>query len=481
MVLKSSACLSGSTEEESIISEETLISNGKISQKIESTLEWEPFFNWMNTLRNIEVEWETIIIRADLNVPIDKNWNITDDAKVRWLLPTLEYLVKKWAKRIIILSHFGRPEMPEDFPKNSLLRVNTYLNEKLNINSTFVENHKNLKGLYQDWNWTEIFLLENTRFDPREKWSDAEKKEYAEELKNYSGATKYINDAYGSIQNKDSSVLTLANCFDYENKSIWLLMEKELRAIQDFLDIIKDWWATLIIGWAKKDKIERVERMPNNITVIVSWALAHAFLVAKKLISNNKEDEWYLLDKKQRELLISKTVWNSLCIEWDVEKAIRMLKSWRKIILPEDFVVIIRIDNDGNVFTKEFTEIPEWTTCIDIWTKTLQQIKQVCNESKVILVNWTTGNYEITKQWTEWLLEILMGAEAKIIAWWWDCAAAMRQSIEILKNNPNLNLEETNAIVSKICLSTWWWALLELIAENWKTKTQIALWRKYPE
>ncbi|MCB0511204.1 MAG: phosphoglycerate kinase, partial [Bacteroidetes bacterium] len=154
----------------------------------------------MQTINNINFNQEKALIRVDFNVPLDKQFNITDDTRIRAALPTIEKILNDGGS-VVLMSHLGRPlkKLKEDgtidFEKFSLKHLVTHLSNLLNRPVQFATNCIGEQTLQtaQNLKAGEVLLLENTRFHKEEEKGGVE---FAEQLSKL--GTIYVNDAFGT-------------------------------------------------------------------------------------------------------------------------------------------------------------------------------------------------------------------------------------------------------------------------------------------
>ena len=215
-------------------------------------------------------------VRVDFNVPLDENFNITDDTRMRAALPTLKKILADGGS-IIIGSHLGRPKGATD--KFSLKHILKHLSELLGVEVQFAndcmgeEAAVKAAALQQG----EVLLLENLRFYAEEEGkqrglaedaTDEEKKaakaavkesqkEFTKKLASY--ADCYVNDAFGTAHRAHASTALIAKYFDKDNKMFGYLMEKEVKAVDKVLNDIQRPFTAIMGGSKVSSKIEIIE------------------------------------------------------------------------------------------------------------------------------------------------------------------------------------------------------------------------------
>lgn len=202
----------------------------------------------MQTLDNFNFAGKKAFVRVDFNVPVDENFNITDDTRIRAAMPTLKKIIADGG-RLIIASHMGRPKKNPD-PKYSLKVIVARVSELLGVDVKFApdalgeETEKMVAGLQNG----EALLLENLRFYAEEegkprlpetateeekaaakKEVKASQKEFTKKLASYADA--YVNDAFGTAHRAHASTALIADYFDADHKMFGYLMNKEVDAV----------------------------------------------------------------------------------------------------------------------------------------------------------------------------------------------------------------------------------------------------------
>ncbi len=207
------------------------------------------------SVRDADVAGKTVLVRADLNVPL-KDGAVADDTRIRASLPTLKLLLDRGAKEIRVCSHLGRPKTEEDRPKFAMAPVAAHLRELLPDER--------------------IHVLENTRFNPGETKND---EGYARELAD--GSDVYVDDAFGSAHRAHSSTEAVAHLLP---AYAGLLLEEELEHLGKLLGDIEHPFV-LVSGGAKvDDKIAVLQHLGSKAdTVLIGGKMAEQLRVENPL------------------------------------------------------------------------------------------------------------------------------------------------------------------------------------------------------
>ncbi len=239
------------------------------------------------------------LVRVDFNVPLDKQYHITDDTRIREALPTIRHILDHGGAAIL-MSHFGRPlaKLKEDgsinVEKFTLRHVVGRLSELLGRPVHFAENcvgpaAENAAASLQPG---EVLLLENTRFHAEEEKGD---EIFSKQLAAL--ADVYVNDAFGSAHRAHASTTIVAKFFPKDRKSFGFLMEKELKNAAKVLDH-PERPLTAILGGAKvSDKIQLLDRLVEFVdTLVIGGAMAYTFFRAQGGTTGNSLVEEDRLD-----------------------------------------------------------------------------------------------------------------------------------------------------------------------------------------
>jgi len=249
------------------------------------------------TLRDIDVNGKRVLVRVDYNVPLDDNFNITDDIRITSSLPTINYLLENNAK-VILMSHLGRPK-GEPNKKYSLEPVAKRLSELLNkevifadddrvVSDKVVEMANNLKP-------GDVMLLQNTRFRKEEEKNG---EEFAKELASLGEI--FVNDAFGTSHRAHASNVGVCK---YLPSALGFLVEKEVNIMGKALENPDRPFVAILGGAKVSDKIGVIENLLSKVdAIIIGGGMAFTFLkakgygVGKSLLEEDKIElakEWF--------------------------------------------------------------------------------------------------------------------------------------------------------------------------------------------
>lgn len=320
-------------------------------------------------LKNMYVDNKRILLRCDFNVPM-VNGNITDESKIIKSLETINYLLSKNCK-IIILSHLGRVKTEEDKAKNSLMPVKNSLERLLNKPIKFASDilSEETKNMALNLQSKEILLLENTRFlDIPNKWESTLNEEVAKKIASLGEI--FVFDAFAVAHRNHTTVTGIAK---YLPNCLGFLVEKEKNML-DSIILNPQKPFTVIMGGAKvDDKLKIIKSLlPKCEHLLVSGGIANSFLnalglnVGASLKTDNPD-----ITSELKSL---------------------MLKYKEKFAFPLDAIVTTTYDNTPDM--KNINEIDTNDIIKDIGSNTIRKYKDIIMSSKTVFINGTMGIYE---------------------------------------------------------------------------------------
>lgn len=322
------------------------------------------------TVRDIEVKGKRVLLRCDLNVPL-QNGKITDDKRIIASLPTIEYLLEKGAK-VVITSHLGRPEGEYD-EKFSLKPVKERLSELLKKDVMLAESKlvvddsvRQKIAMMKDG---DVLLLENVRFRKEETQNN---KEFAKELSAL--ADIFVNDAFGTAHRAHASTAGVA---EFLPAVCGFLIEKELEFLGSHLDNPKKPFVAILGGAKVADKILLIEKLMEKAdTLIIGGGMSYTFLKSK-----GYEIGESLLDSSSIDLARS-----------ILEKG---EKQGVKIMLPVDIVVADRFAEDAKTMQVDADKIPADYMGLDMGQKTRELYAEEIKKAETVLWNGPMGVFEM--------------------------------------------------------------------------------------
>ncbi len=322
-------------------------------------------------IKNTTIDDKIVFIRNDFNVPLYDNGDIADDTKIKKSLKTINYAMERNAK-IICASHLGRPEGKRE-EKLSLRpiaeRLSILLGKKVIFNGQ--NSGESIDEIKRTMKNGDILLLENLRFDPREKSNSADfAKELAKDI------NIYVNDAFASSHRKHASIEEITN--QVPISVMGFLLKKEIEFLKLALENPPEKF-TIILGGSKvSDKIGVVENLTDKAnSILIGGAMAYTFLksMGENVGGSRTEDEYLDVCKNILESASKKGV---------------------KIILPVDHIAATKIERNVTIrMIKPGESIPEEMMGLDIGFETVDIFRKAILKSQMIFWNGPMGIFEV--------------------------------------------------------------------------------------
>lgn len=324
----------------------------------------------MKTIDNFDFKNKKALIRVDFNVPLDENFNVTDDTRIAAAKPTIDKILKD-AGSVILMSHLGRPKGKEE--KYSLKHIVDKASEVLGVTVKFAEDCRGevAKNASADLKPGEVLLLENLRFYSEEEAGD---EGFAKELSELGDI--YVNDAFGTAHRAHASTTIVAKFFP-DAKCFGYLLAKEIDSLNKVLNDSKK-PVTAVLGGSKvSTKITVIENILDKIDhMIVGGGMTYTFVKA-----------------------LGGKVGDSICENDKLELALEILEKAKaknvQVHIPVDVVAADDFNNNANTKVVASNEIPDGWQGLDAGPKTLENFKKVILESKTILWNGPLGVFEM--------------------------------------------------------------------------------------
>jgi len=311
------------------------------------------------------------LIRVDFNVPLNEQFVVTDDTRIRAALKTIKR-VSDDGGRVILMSHLGRPKGGPE-AKYSMRHVLPRLTELLGRPVAFAEDciGDKVKTAVDAMQNGDVLLLENLRFYKEEEAGD---EFFAGQIAE--NGDVYINDAFGTAHRAHASTAVIARFFPTD-KLFGYLMEDEVQSIDRVLNSTAK-PVTAIIGGSKvSSKITILENLLNRVdNIIIGGGMAYTFFKALGGVTGNS-----LVEDDKLEL--AKTL-----LENAHEKGVN-------IYLPEDSIIADAFSNDAQRTSSESRGIPTGWMGLDIGAQSIARFTEVILASKVVLWNGPMGVFEM--------------------------------------------------------------------------------------
>lgn len=321
------------------------------------------------TIRDADLAGKRVLIRVDFNVPLDGS-TVTDDTRVRAAVPTLQYILGKKPKSILLMSHLGRPKGGPD-PKYSLAPVAPVLANLLGVEVAFAADCVGAAAEEAASKLPEggVLLLENTRFHPTEEKNDLELAQQMAALGDI-----FVMDAFGSAHRAHSSTVGVT---EYLPAVAGFLMEKEIDYLATALENPKRPFVAILGGAKVSDKIAVIEALLGKVdTLLIGGGMANTFFAAKG----------YAMGKS--------------LVEADaIETAKGLLaKGGSKLVLPVDAVIGDAMTNEANTQVIDISAgIPDGWAMYDIGPATVRAFGEKLKGAKTVVWNGPMGVFEVSQ------------------------------------------------------------------------------------
>jgi len=344
----------------------------------------------MKNIEQVNFEGKRVIVRVDFNVPLDDNFNITDDTRIRAAMPTINKVINDGGM-LILMSHLGRPKKNPD-EKYSLKHIVNYLGQVIGKEVIFADDCMKAADKIAAMKAGEVLLLENLRFYAEEEgkvrgiekgeegYDEAKKalkesqKEFTKTLASY--ADYYINDAFGTAHRAHASTALIAEYFDTDHKMYGFLMSQEVEAINKVMKDIKRPFTAIMGGSKVSTKIEIIENLLTQVdNLILCGGMTYTF---KKALGGK--------------------IGKSICENDKLDLALSLLEEAKEkgvnLVLAVDAVVADDFSNNANTLIVDPMDIPDAYEGMDIGPKTRELFGNVIKNSQTILWNGPCGVFE---------------------------------------------------------------------------------------
>jgi phosphoglycerate kinase len=347
----------------------------------------------MQTMDSFNFAGKKAFVRVDFNVPLDENFNITDDTRIRAAIPTLKKILKDGGS-LIIGSHLGRPKGATD--KFSLHHILHRISELLGVDVQFANDciGEEAEAKAAALRPGEALLLENLRFyaeeegKPRGLAEDASaeetaaakkavkdsQKEFTKKLASY--ADVYVNDAFGTAHRAHASTALIADYFDADSKLFGYLLQNEITAVEKVMKETERPFTAIMGGSKVSSKIDIIKNLLDKVdNLILAGGMTYTFVKAfgGKIGNSIVEDDKLDLAKEIVEMAKGKGV---------------------NLVLATDAKIADSFSNDANTGYASVNEIPDGWEGLDIGPESEKAFSEVIKNSKTILWNGPVGVFE---------------------------------------------------------------------------------------
>ncbi len=351
-----------------------------------------------------------VLVRCDLNVPLDENGSVTDTGRIDASVPTLKALSEAGA-RVIVTAHLGRPKGGPE-PKYSLAPVATVLAEKLGRHVQLAGDVVGTDALARAEGLTDgdVLLLENIRFDPREtSKDDTERQALAAGLAELVGEDgAFVSDGFGVVHRKQASVYDVAKLLP---RYAGTLVAAEVKVLEQLARAGERPYAVVLGGSKVSDKLAVIENLAGKAdSLIIGGGMCFTFLAAQGL-----------------------SVGTSLLQEEMIDTCRRLLEEYGDVIhLPIDVVVASEFKADSTPQTVRVKDIPADKMGLDIGPESVARFTALLSNARTVFWNGPMGVFEFAAfaAGTKGIAEAIIAATAKgafSVVGGGDSAAAVRQ------------------------------------------------------
>jgi 3-phosphoglycerate kinase len=359
----------------------------------------------LTTIDQLPLAGKRVFIRVDFNVPLSKTGEVTDDTRIREVLPTIRYAREQGAK-VLLASHLGRPRGKVDSAfslKPAAERLRTLLGTSVALAPDCIG--PEVETQVARLSAGEVLVLENLRFHAEEEKNDPA---FARALATL--ADVYVNDAFGSSHRDHASVVGMVQHFSH--KGVGFLMRKEIDVLSRLLAHPEKPFVAILGGAKVSDKIGLIGSLLQRAnTIIIGGAMAYTlqqaqgFPIGKSLVEPDKiaEVKTMLAEATQRGVTI---------------------------LLPKDHVVVAELKAGAEFSTTPGRAIPDDRLGVDIGPRTIESFRSAIQSARTILWNGPMGVFEIPPfdRGTRALAETVAATACFSVAGGGDTVAALSQA-----------------------------------------------------
>ncbi|VAW17649.1 Phosphoglycerate kinase [hydrothermal vent metagenome] len=325
----------------------------------------------MKIIEDFDFENKKALIRVDFNVPLDKEFNVTDTNRIEAAKPSIIKVLEDGGS-VVLISHLGRPKGQVN-PEFSLERLCKTVTEVIGVQVKFVSDcvGEDVEKAVAELQTGEVLLLENLRFYKEEEEGDIG---FAEQLSKWGDI--YVNDAFGTAHRAHASTATVAQFFSGK-KCFGYLLAKEIEAIEKVMRSGEKPVLAILGGAKVSSKITIIENILDKVDhLIIGGGMTYTFVKAQ-----------------------GGQIGDSICEDDKMDLAMAILKQAKEkgvqIHLPVDVLAADAFDNNAETKVVDVGKIPDGWQGLDAGPTTLENFKEVILKSKTILWNGPIGVFEM--------------------------------------------------------------------------------------
>ena len=360
----------------------------------------------MKDISEFDVDGRRVLVRADLNVPLEGDV-ITDDGRIRASVPTIKELAGRGA-RVVVVAHLGRPKGKPN-PQYSLAPVAKRLGELLGADVAFATDvvGESAQAVVEALQDGQVALLENLRFEPGEESKDDEERAaFAAKLAAF--ADVYVGDGFGAVHRKHASVYDVPGLLPH---AAGRLVLAEVEVLRKLTDETERPYAVVLGGAKVSDKLGVIGNLLTKVDrLLIGGGMAYTFLAAQGY-----------------------EVGRSLLQEDQLDKVRGFLDEARKrdveIVLPVDVLAAVEFAEDAEYEVVDATAIPADREGLDIGPRTRELFAGKLADARTVFWNGPMGvfEFEAFSEGTRAVAEALIASEAFTVVGGGDSAAAVRR------------------------------------------------------
>ena len=327
----------------------------------------------MKTIDSLNFQNKRALIRVDFNVPLNENFEVTDETRIKAATPTIKKILEKGGS-VILMSHLGRPkEGPTN--KYSLKHIVSTVAKNIGTDVLFADDciGTDAYAKSEALKPGQVLLLENLRFYKEEEKGDVA---FAEKLSKHGDI--YVNDAFGTAHRAHASTAVIAQFFKDDAKCFGYVMAGEVASINKVINGAEAPFTAIVRGAIVSDKILIIEQLMNKAdTILIGGGMAFTFVKA-----------------------MGGTIGKSLCEDDRLEIARELLNKAKakgvNLCIPTDAIIADNFANDANKKESNINSIPDGWMGLDIGAESIKNFGELIRSSKTILWNGPMGVFEMS-------------------------------------------------------------------------------------